>query len=453
MTDWYKINRELIRVNEEYNDMQWPCPDGFHVPLKSEWEWLNTIMSWLWFTNWEWFKSNLHMPYWWWRNQDNSNTENQWTNWYYLCSNRYDDGTYRIYNNNFHINSSTASLSGNYISFWQSIRPFYNVFVTPTSSWTVIQWTLGSAWIFWNQTDWLISITSNWTTWYTIQDKNLWATTVYNSWDTLSEANCWYYYQWWNNYWFAWTWSVTTSSTQVDASTYWPWNYYSSSTFYVGSAYYPCWDRSFNWNLRWWISQWSWTRYVEKQIYPTSRLPSDYQEVEYIQSSGNWTNTWQFIKPNVTVAHRIKIKFWRQWSGTSSDNEREVYATYGWTSNQQFWFSPYSWAFITNGVTATRTPSTYSNPWTYEATVTWYVANSRPPFLFWQNEWDSYARWNITMKLYYFQVYQTSDDTLIRDFVPCYRKSDSVIWLYDIVNDTFYTNQWSWTFTKWPDVN
>ena len=53
--------------------------------------------------------------------------------------------------------------------------------------------------------------------------------------------------------------------------------------------------------------------------------------------------------------------------------------------------------------------------------------------------------------LSYCKIYENW--TLIRDFVPCYRKSDNVIWLYDLVNNQFYTNSWSWTFTKWPDVN
>lgn len=65
-----------------------------------------------------------------------------------------------------------------------------------------------------------------------MMDKNLWATTVYNNWDTLTEANMGYMYQWWNNYWFPSTWTISnTSSTHVDASAYWPTNPYSSDTF------------------------------------------------------------------------------------------------------------------------------------------------------------------------------------------------------------------------------
>jgi hypothetical protein len=52
--------------------------------------------------------------------------------------------------------------------------------------------------------------------------------------------------------------------------------------------------------------------------------------------------------------------------------------------------------------------------------------------------------------VYSFKIYSNND--LVRDFVPCCRTSDDAIWLYDKVNDVFYTNSWTWTFTKWPDV-
>ena len=39
-------------------------------------------------------------------------------------------------------------------------------------------------------------------------------------------------------------------------------------------------------------------------------------------------------------------------------------------------------------------------------------------------------------------------DTLIRNYIPCYRKSDNEIGLYDIVNNVFYTNQGTGVFLK-----
>lgn len=54
-------------------------------------------------------------------------------------------------------------------------------------------------------------------------------------------------------------------------------------------------------------------------------------------------------------------------------------------------------------------------------------------------------------KLYNFSMTQ-EDGTPIRNFVPCYRKSDGVIGLYDTVGSTFYTNKGTGSFTKGADV-
>ena len=108
------------------------------------------------------------------------------------------------------------------------------------------------AWIYHNAELWVISMSSDWTNWLTIADKNLGATQVYNNGDTLSEVNSGKYYQWWNNHWFSFTGSVTTSSTRVNASIYWAkLGYYESSTF-IKWAYY--WDTSNNTNLWWWVT-------------------------------------------------------------------------------------------------------------------------------------------------------------------------------------------------------
>ena len=251
LTAWDGITIE--NVCTDISDMQWPAPIGFHVPLVTEWQWLETIMDWLGLTLWRKWGTNLHMPFAGSRDYFSADLIDQGSYGYYWSSSPYgSDSPNRACNlnldsSNVYANDCRSRANG------FSVRCFKDSYVTPDSSWTVVQWTLWWAWIFWNQTEWLISIT-DWTTWYTIQDKNLWATTVYSYWDTLSEANMGYMYQWWNNYWFPSTWTISnTSSTKVDASSYWPWNYYSSSTFIT----WMDWSSVHNDNLRWGESQWS----------------------------------------------------------------------------------------------------------------------------------------------------------------------------------------------------
>lgn len=48
-------------------------------------------------------------------------------------------------------------------------------------------------------------------------------------------------------------------------------------------------------------------------------------------------------------------------------------------------------------------------------------------------------------KLFYCKMYE--NDILIRDFIPCYRNSDNEVGMYDLVNNVFYINQGTGTFT------
>ena len=45
------------------------------------------------------------------------------------------------------------------------------------------------------------------------------------------------------------------------------------------------------------------------------------------------------------------------------------------------------------------------------------------------------------------------DNTLELDLIPAIRKSDNVAEMYDIINDNFYTNSGTGTFTVGSNVN
>lgn len=56
-----------------------------------------------------------------------------------------------------------------------------------------------------------------------------------------------------------------------------------------------------------------------------------------------------------------------------------------------------------------------------------------------------------TTTLYSLKFYDNGN--LIRDFIPCYRNSDNEVGLYDIVNNIFYINQGTGTFTYGKEID
>lgn len=82
---------------------------------------------------------------------------------------------------------------------------------------------------------------------------------------------------------------------------------------------------------------------------------------------------------------------------------------------------------------------------------------------------SSYIAWNSAENLWLFGVHRTTigswgtrtiryfkywdkDGNLLRDMIPCYRKSDNVIGMFDLVSQTFFTNAGTGVFTVGEDV-
>lgn len=190
---------------------------------------------------------------------------------------------------------------------------------------------------------------------------------------------------------------------------------------------------------------------VEKQVRHTSRLPSEYQEVERIES--DWSqiiNTGYITNSNIKMeiefmlasSAQDQVLFWTtlgNWSWTdclaflSGNWHFEV-----WASSSVWWnFSAnvkHTLDYTLSSVSLDGDAKNYSAsvPWTNTLTI-----------FYWNGKWGH-------TRIYTYKIYTWT--TLEREFVPCYRKQDSEIWLYDRVNAVFYTNSWSWTFTKWGDV-
>lgn len=202
-------------------------------------------------------------------------------------------------------------------------------------------------------------------------------------------------------------------------------------------------------------------------------LPWTYQKVEYIQSS--WTqyiDTWYLpsLHPKIDITLSY-IWWWVSWEDWLPFLWRRYYSWWQGTyfaffvkkaspyyiSPNRWWFDPWTWS----GVTISKNTKYHlvDDQWELyldgvlksSASTTNTISSANySVYLFDLNEGWSRLNRNTQMRIYSCSFY--NEWILERDFVPCYRKSDNVVWLYDLVNRKFYTNSWSWTFTKWSDV-
>lgn len=191
------------------------------------------------------------------------------------------------------------------------------------------------------------------------------------------------------------------------------------------------------------------------------RLPSAYQEVEYIQSSGTqyfiiW-NTFKTSYKSVIDFQMITIgsDYVPLWVRNADHDPNYRYWIDAWNS----YFKIISWwnnwtstiredknrhSITVDKSTATVDGTNYSISYVNYTFSDWIWV-----FYYHSIDWKSW--YYASIKLYKLDIYDENWNHIF-DGYPCYRKSDSVIWMYDVVWQQFYTNQWTWTFTKWPNV-
>ena len=73
------------------------------------------------------------------------------------------------------------------------------------------------------------------------------------------------------------------------------------------------------------------------------------------------------------------------------------------------------------------------------------------PYLFALNNAGTPLAISQDSRIYRYSVQYEGE--VLQDLIPCYRKIDNAAGMYDVVNDVFYTNSGTGTFTKGPDVN
>ena len=189
-------------------------------------------------------------------------------------------------------------------------------------------------------------------------------------------------------------------------------------------------------------------------------LPSGYQQVEYIQSSGTQyidtgfqpdQNTRVVADANVTTITQYMSIFGASDSAGGSDAVVPVYD--GSSSGAYFWGNS-SASFSTSGnagrhvVDANKNNLSIDGVQKASAAATSFVCN-HSLYLFAYNAAGDAGN-KCSMELYSCQIYD--DGALVRDFVPCYRTSDNVAGLYDTAQGAFYTNAGAGAFSPGPNV-
>lgn len=195
--------------------------------------------------------------------------------------------------------------------------------------------------------------------------------------------------------------------------------------------------------------------------------PSTYQEVVYLQSTGT-----QYIKTNLTgKTYRFRVTAKASFDSVGGVLYGEVAQPYmvlmAHDSGSMYATLTYNGDGVgdkltvgtiynldkkcgSDGIlTVTNDGNTIA---TYNASSSGFNNDrTRDPYIFSRNNAGS-ADVKIKAKLYWMTIYDTDGTTPLREFVPCYRKSDSVAGLYDLVNNVFYTNAGSGTFVVGGNV-
>jgi hypothetical protein len=189
-------------------------------------------------------------------------------------------------------------------------------------------------------------------------------------------------------------------------------------------------------------------------------LPSAYQRVDYIESTGTQYIDTRYI-PNPTITIKCKVSFRDGTAfGAQGDNAvntlavadsiNAVYIRYFASSGIPLPGVEFKGKIYELEITPTYTIATTTDGSTAKCG---YVAVGESPqyslFLFARNLSGAASGYS-SRRMYYFKIYE--GNTIIRNFIPCYRKEDDIAGLYDLVNGVFYTNNGTGNFNIGEEI-
>ena len=205
-----------------------------------------------------------------------------------------------------------------------------------------------------------------------------------------------------------------------------------------------------------------WTVNEYDIVFKKNELPDEYQKVEYIESSGT-----QYIMTNIIPSDTNGMYAKVASMNTSSD---VIFVGSKGSSNSRFWLGNtgggfyFGWnMYTTNRPAITRDSiniiklnylndrKKVYNDNILESNIETLSSDNKSPISIFAANVNGSISYRSSIKLYELKV--SKDSNVIANFIPCYRKNDNVIGLYDIINGVFYENNGTGSFNKGIDIN
>lgn len=186
-----------------------------------------------------------------------------------------------------------------------------------------------------------------------------------------------------------------------------------------------------------------------------SILPKEYQQVEYIESSHTqWIDTGIYFEKDDSIDVVVRPT---EYALNYHNYDRCVFGCYANSLQTELGIWVRKFRFDVSFTSNTINDNTYhvvksSDVWTLDNEIQGTGINRTNT----THTIILFGRWyNGIDKLSDIRVYSYKhirNNAVILDLIPCYRKADGEIGMYDTVSKTFYTNAGTGTFTKGADV-
>lgn len=194
----------------------------------------------------------------------------------------------------------------------------------------------------------------------------------------------------------------------------------------------------------------------------TARLPAEYQEVEYIEAgtSGPYLNTGIYATNVYGFEFEFQPGTWTGDSWNSMMSGTIDNATLGYYYRPTGYYLRHRGTEISSDMTGINVNLFHkyvlgNNKFTIDGVQKGNAVSTSLP---WGTSQANVCIFNAANsgrtavgKLKSCILYDQNGDKLV-ELVPCYRKSDNVVGVYDIENGSFITNAGSGSFSKGPDV-